>query len=174
MSHGRPVRTARELVRDRFTNAREVFLAGSVLTNRRTPTSDLDIVVLLAGLPAPRRESPVYRGRPAELFIQTEAVWHSLADQDTATRSSPLLAMRADGMLLVDEDGLGAALRNEARERVARGAHRNWPSCWAGTGSASAHGCRGGRPRPNLQCTGRCPNPLHVPSPGRRRPSRRS
>ncbi|MFI9780547.1 hypothetical protein ACIHCV_38735 [Streptomyces sp. NPDC051956] len=36
-----PVLTARELVRDRFPAARAAFLAGSVLTDRRTPTSDL-------------------------------------------------------------------------------------------------------------------------------------
>ncbi|MEW1679049.1 nucleotidyltransferase domain-containing protein, partial [Streptomyces noursei] len=37
-----PVITARELVQDRFPTARAAFLAGSVLTDRRTPTSDLD------------------------------------------------------------------------------------------------------------------------------------
>lgn len=115
------MRTARELVQGRFPDARAVFLAGSVLTDHRTPTSDLDIVVLLAGPPAPSRENLVYRGWPVELFIQTEAVWHSFADQETAKRSSPLLKMCADGMLLVDADGLGAALQDEARERVAAG-----------------------------------------------------
>ncbi|MGW8777214.1 nucleotidyltransferase domain-containing protein [Streptomyces sp. NPDC055796] len=116
-----PVLTARELVRDRFPAARAAFLAGSVLTDRRTPTSDLDIVVLLDGPPAPCRESLVHRGWPVELFVQTEAVWHGFADQETAKRNSPLLAMCADGMLLVDADGLGASLREEARKRWAAG-----------------------------------------------------
>ncbi|MEV5592907.1 nucleotidyltransferase domain-containing protein [Streptomyces sp. NPDC052496] len=48
-----PVLTARELVRNRFPAAQATFLAGSVLTDRWTPTSDLDIVVLLDGPPAP-------------------------------------------------------------------------------------------------------------------------
>ncbi|MFE2586475.1 nucleotidyltransferase domain-containing protein [Streptomyces sp. NPDC059378] len=116
-----PVLTARELVRDRFAAARAAFLAGSVLTDRRTTTSDLDIVVLLDGPPAPFRENLVYRGWPVELFVQTEAAWHGFADQETAKRSSPLLAMCAEGMLLVDTDGLGAALQDEARERLAAG-----------------------------------------------------
>ncbi|MPY32843.1 nucleotidyltransferase domain-containing protein [Streptomyces adustus] len=114
-----PVLTARELVRDRFPAARAAFLAGSVLTDRRTATSDLDIVVLLDGTPC--RENLVYRGWPVELFVQTEATWHGFADEETAKRSSPLLAMCADGMLLVDADGLGAALQDEARERLAAG-----------------------------------------------------
>jgi hypothetical protein len=116
-----PVLTARALLRDRFPAARAAFLAGSVLTDRRTPTSDLDIVVLLDGPPAPSRESLVYRGWPVELFVQTEAAWHGFADQETAKRRSPLLAMCADGMLLVDRDGLGASLQDEARRRCAAG-----------------------------------------------------
>ncbi|MFF8612171.1 nucleotidyltransferase domain-containing protein [Streptomyces sp. NPDC015350] len=116
-----PVLTARELVRDRFPAARAAFLAGSVLTDRRTPTSDLDIVVLLDGPPAPNRENLVYRGWPVELFVQTEAAWHGFADQETERRNSPLLAMCADGMLLVDTDGLGASLQDEARRRWAAG-----------------------------------------------------
>ncbi|WP_327169858.1 nucleotidyltransferase domain-containing protein [Streptomyces subrutilus] len=116
-----PVLTARELVRDRYPNARAAFLAGSVLTDHRTPTSDLDIVVLLDGPPAPSRENLVYQGWPVELFVQTEAVWHGFADRETAQRSSPLLAMCAHGMLLVDTDGLGASLQDEARQRWAAG-----------------------------------------------------
>ncbi|AEN08041.1 MULTISPECIES: nucleotidyltransferase domain-containing protein [unclassified Streptomyces] len=116
-----PVLTAHELVRDRFPAARTAFLAGSVVTDRRTPTSDLDIVVVLDGPPAPYRENLVYHGWPVELFVQTEATWHDFADQETAKRNSPLLAMCSVGILLVDMDGLGASLQAEARRRWAAG-----------------------------------------------------
>jgi len=116
-----PVEIARELVRDRFPEARAAFLAGSVLTGRRTPTSDLDIVVLLTGAPAPCRESLMHQGWPVELFVQTDDDWHSFADRETAARRSPLLTMCAEGVLLVDADGLGAALQAEARQRLAAG-----------------------------------------------------
>ncbi|MFI2202142.1 nucleotidyltransferase domain-containing protein [Streptomyces sp. NPDC020192] len=112
---------ARDLVRTRFPGARAAFLTGSVLTDRRTPTSDLDIVVLLPGPPAPFRESLVHEGWPVELFVQTEADWRGFAERETAERGSPLLAMCANGLLLTDTDGLGAALRTEARERLAAG-----------------------------------------------------
>lgn len=42
--------------------------------------------------------------------MQTEAVWHGFADQQTANRRSPPLAMCADGMLLVYAGGLGPSL----------------------------------------------------------------
>ncbi|WP_328634922.1 nucleotidyltransferase domain-containing protein [Streptomyces sp. NBC_00356] len=115
------VKAAEQLVRSRFPDARAAFLAGSVLTERRTPRSDLDIVVLLSGPPAPFRESLFHEGWPVELFVQTEAVWHRFADQETAKRSSSLLSMCAEGLLLSDADGIGAALRAEARRRWAAG-----------------------------------------------------
>ncbi|MFF4648494.1 nucleotidyltransferase domain-containing protein [Streptomyces sp. NPDC001380] len=116
-----PLETAQEIVRTRFPQARAAFLAGSVLTARRTPASDLDVVVLLAGPPAPFRESLVHRGWPVELFVQTEQDWRAFAERETAARRSPLPAMCAEGVLLVDADGLGAALQAEARERFAAG-----------------------------------------------------
>jgi hypothetical protein len=108
-------------VRDRFPTARTAFLAGSVLTHHRTPHSDLDIIVLMDGPPAPGRRTLVHRGWPTELFLQTEAVWRDFADKETAKRSSPLLSMCAEGVLLFDEDGLGASLQAEARRRWAAG-----------------------------------------------------
>ncbi|MEU9057497.1 nucleotidyltransferase domain-containing protein [Streptomyces sp. NPDC048430] len=115
------VRIAEELVRDRFPAARAAFLAGSVLTYHRTRMSDLDIVVLLTGPPAPFRESLIHDGWPVELFVQTEADWRLFAERETAARRSPLLAMCAEGLLLTDADGLGAALQAESRERLAAG-----------------------------------------------------
>ncbi|MFE4860486.1 nucleotidyltransferase domain-containing protein [Streptomyces sp. NPDC056670] len=115
------VQTASELVNSRFPEARAAFLAGSVLTRRRTATSDLDIVVLLDGPPAPFRESLVHNDWPVELFVQTEADWRSFAERETAARQSPLLAMCAEGLLLTDRDGLGATLQAESRRRLAAG-----------------------------------------------------
>ncbi|MFJ2291061.1 nucleotidyltransferase domain-containing protein [Streptomyces sp. NPDC087894] len=115
------VRIAEALVRSRFPEAQAAFLAGSVMTHRRTPTSDLDIVVLLTGPPAPFRESLVHEGWPVELFVQTEASWLLFAERETAARKSPLLTMCAEGLLLADAEGLGAALQAESRERLAAG-----------------------------------------------------
>ena len=90
-----PVLTARALVRDRFPAARAAFFAGSVLTDRRTPTSDLDIVVLVDDPLAAGRENLTYRGWPVELFVQTKDRWHAFADQETATTPMPSTAYGA-------------------------------------------------------------------------------
>jgi len=64
-----PVADARALVSERFPTALAAFLGGGVLSDRRTPTSDLDIVVIVGVLPAPYRESMTWRNWPAELFV---------------------------------------------------------------------------------------------------------
>ncbi|RAG85140.1 hypothetical protein DN069_13240, partial [Streptacidiphilus pinicola] len=84
-----PVETARELVAERFAEARAAFVAGSVLTAQRTPTSDLDVLVLVGAEHPSYRESLRYAGWPVELFVQSEEVWRRFADAEEARRRSP-------------------------------------------------------------------------------------
>ena len=58
--------TAQRIVSARFPYAAAAFLAGSALTARRTSTSDLDIVIVLKGRPAPFRETIREYGWPVE------------------------------------------------------------------------------------------------------------
>ncbi|MFF2411396.1 nucleotidyltransferase domain-containing protein [Streptomyces sp. NPDC058092] len=83
---------ARAVVEEHHPDARAAFLGGSVVTSRRTAMSDLDIVVLLHGSPAPYRAS------------LRNGEW-----------------MCADGLLLFDTDGVGAHLAAEARKLTAAG-----------------------------------------------------
>jgi hypothetical protein len=52
-----PEADARALVTERFPAARAAFLGAGVLSAHRTPTSDLDIVIVADGPPVPYRES---------------------------------------------------------------------------------------------------------------------
>ncbi|MCZ9342988.1 nucleotidyltransferase domain-containing protein, partial [Streptomyces sp. TRM76130] len=115
------IEAARAVVDGRHPEARAAFLGGSVVTGRRTATSDLDIVVLLHGAPAPYRASLRYAGWPVEMFAHTEATWHAYVEREVRERRSPLLWMCADGLLLSDADGLGARLAARAGELVAAG-----------------------------------------------------
>ncbi|GAA0648600.1 nucleotidyltransferase domain-containing protein [Streptomyces thermocarboxydovorans] len=116
-----PVEAARAVVAGRHPEARAAFLGGSVATRRGTATSDLDIVVLLDGPPAPYRASFLHGGWPVEMFVHTEASWHGYVGRELPRRRSPLLSMCADGVLLVDADGLGARIAAGARQLVAAG-----------------------------------------------------
>ncbi|MFE6696558.1 nucleotidyltransferase domain-containing protein [Streptomyces sp. NPDC057718] len=112
---------ARTLVLERHPDARAAFLGGSVLTSRRTARSDLDVVVLLDGPPAPYRESLRYGDWPVELFVHTEDSWHGFVTPEIAQRNSALLWMCADGALLFDADGTGARMAETAKRLAAEG-----------------------------------------------------
>ncbi|WP_124264426.1 nucleotidyltransferase domain-containing protein [Streptomyces sp. ADI98-10] len=112
---------ARAVVEERHPAARAGFLGGSVVTGRRTAMSDLDIVVLLHGTPAPYRASLRSGEWPVEMFVHTEATWHTYIQREVRKRRSPLLSMCADGILLFDKDGVGTHLAAEARKLTAAG-----------------------------------------------------
>lgn len=115
-----PVEDARALVSERFPAALAAFLGGGVLSSRRTATSDLDIVVVLAGPPAPYRESLRWRGWPTETFVHDRESLAFFFAKDTA-RSRPSLArMCTDGVMLVG-GGVAAEVRDEAQEVLAAG-----------------------------------------------------
>jgi hypothetical protein len=93
----------------------------SVLTSRRTARSDLDVVVLLDGPPAPYRESLRYGDWPVELFVHTEDSWHSFVTPEIVPRKSPLLWMCADRALLLDADGTRAWIAKTAKRLTTAG-----------------------------------------------------
>lgn len=115
------IAAARAVVEEHHCDARAAFLGGSVITGRRTAMSDLDIVVLHHGAPAPYRASFRHADWPVELFVHTEATWYAYVEREVRKRRSPLLWMCAEGLLLFDTDGVGARLAAEARKLTAAG-----------------------------------------------------
>ncbi|MFC3454299.1 nucleotidyltransferase domain-containing protein [Amycolatopsis speibonae] len=116
-----PVRAAHDLVTARFPGARAAILGGSANTVRRTPFSDLDIVVFLDGPPAPYRETTEHEGSPVEWFCHTPVSYEALVERETADRRSPLLHMCGEGVVLLDRDGFGHRTSEEARARLRSG-----------------------------------------------------
>jgi hypothetical protein len=115
-----PVEDARALVSDRFPAALAAFLAPGVLSSRRTATSDLDIVVVLPGPPAPYRESLQWRGWPAETFVHDADSLEFFFAKDTARRRPSLARMCAYGVVLADA-GLADRVRERAHAVLAAG-----------------------------------------------------
>jgi hypothetical protein len=116
-----PVTDAQALILERFPGALAAFLGGGVLSARRTATSDLDIVVLLDGPPAPYRESLRWRGWPVELFVHDPASIEHWFGRDTARRKANLARMIADGVSLTDRDGAAGPITERARSVLAAG-----------------------------------------------------
>jgi hypothetical protein len=110
-----PVADAADLVAEMFPQARWALVTGSVVGARRTPGSDLDIVVLLPdGDPqAPHRDSLRFHGWPVELFVHDEvSLAHYLA-KDLSARRPTLHRMVA----------LGVPVKGKPQEHQAASAH---------------------------------------------------
>jgi predicted nucleotidyltransferase len=115
------VATGRALVAERFPDARAAWLAGSVVSGDATPTSDLDITVLLPGPPAPFRESLEYDGWPVELFVHTRQTVARWIAKDIERRRPTLARLISTGVVLLDDDGVGAALAEGCTSLLAAG-----------------------------------------------------
>ncbi|WP_409491326.1 nucleotidyltransferase domain-containing protein [Amycolatopsis sp. cmx-11-12] len=115
------VGTARDLAAARFPGARAAILGGSTNTARRTAFSDLDILVFLDGPPAPFRETTEYEGLPVEWFCHTDESYEVFTGREIADRRSPLLHMCGEGVVLLDQDGFGHRIGEEARTRLRAG-----------------------------------------------------
>jgi hypothetical protein len=106
-----PVADAADFVDGLFPQARWALVTGSVVGARRTPGSDLDIVVLLPdGDPeAPHRDSQRFRGWPVELFVHDDETLDHYLAKDLPGRRPSLHRMVA----------LGVPVKGEPQERQA-------------------------------------------------------
>ncbi len=123
-----PVTAATAFVGERFADARAAFLGGGVLGPLRTPTSDLDVVVVLdpatdvPGRPrAPYRETFEHEGWITEAFVHDEASLREWWQRDVARRVPSLVRMVAEGVVVLDRDGTAEGLRREAEALLAGG-----------------------------------------------------
>jgi|HubBroStandDraft_6_1064221.scaffolds.fasta_scaffold543023_2 hypothetical protein len=116
-----PIADAGALVAERFPGALAAFLGGGVLSARRTATSDLDVVVVIGGPPAPFRESLRWRGWPVELFVHDQASIGYYFALDAAHRKPTLARMVADGAPVAGRENVQAAITDLARSVLAAG-----------------------------------------------------
>jgi predicted nucleotidyltransferase len=103
------------LLRSRFPNALGGVLAGSTARGEATASSDIDLVVLLPGPPAPMRRTERVDGQLVEFFIHTEDSFHAFVERERVQRRSPLLHMVAHGRIVGERDGRAARVQEAAR-----------------------------------------------------------
>jgi len=123
-----PVSAATAFVASRFADARTAFLGGGVLGPLRTPTSDLDVVVLLDPAaeapdrpPTPYRETFEHEGWIAEAFVHDEVSLRHWWERDAARRVPSLIRMVAGGVVVLDRDGGADTVQREATALMVAG-----------------------------------------------------
>lgn len=112
---------ARQLVKERYPQARAAWLGGSVARGTATATSDLDITVLLPGPPAPLRESLQYDAWPVELFVHTETSLATYCEKDRQRRQPSMMRLVGETIILIDTDGSGARLQESGKAQILAG-----------------------------------------------------
>lgn len=116
-----PVTAATSFVADHFAGARAAFVGGSVLTDDITPTSDLDVVVILEGPPAPYRETFEHAGWIVEAFVHTRDSLDHWWAKDAERRVCSLLRMCAESVVVTDPAGVADEIQAAAAARLAEG-----------------------------------------------------
>lgn len=128
-----PVSAAAAFVAQEFPDARAAFLGAGVLGPLRTPTSDLDVVVLLAsgghgsgghtsGPPRPPyRETFEHAGWIAEAFVHDATTLRQGWQRDVARRVPSLVRMVADSVVLCDPHGVAGTAQRDAAALLAAG-----------------------------------------------------
>jgi hypothetical protein len=116
-----PLPAAKALVASAFPEALAAFLGGTVLSARRTPTSDLDILVVVPGPPAPYRETIRYGDWLVELFVHTEASLRHYFSKDRDRRHPAMPTIAAHGVVVADPAGIADAILAEANALLEAG-----------------------------------------------------
>jgi hypothetical protein len=107
--------------------AHVAILGGGSVAGEITSTSDLDIVIVLAGSPAPKRITTIWESVTVETFLHTHASLNHYWEIDLADGKPSLLRMCADGVVLDGEERSIEAVRAEARRRLDAGPAESTP-----------------------------------------------
>jgi len=108
-------------VAERYPSAVAAILGGSAVRGEGSETSDLDLLVVIDELAAPYRESFVSHGWPVEAFVNNPSSYRFFFEQNIRRRRPSLPQMCAEGVVLVDDMGVGAHIKEEAEALVAAG-----------------------------------------------------
>ena len=111
----RIIRVANAIRSDRYKDAMAVFAAGSIVRGEGTAYSDLDLVVVYAGLPCAYRESFKFDGYPVEAFVHDpETLEYFFVDVDRPSGVPALPHMVLEGIEIPESTAVSRALKQRA------------------------------------------------------------
>lgn len=116
----KPVQGALQFVEKYFPNCQCALLAGSVVRDEATETSDLDIIIFDQSKKQSYRESFIEFGWPIEVFVHNFSSYKQFFLSDYQRAKPSLQRMIAEGFVLKDDVRL-EAIKNEAKQMLAEG-----------------------------------------------------
>ena len=112
---------ARGVLLERYPNADAAIVGGSVVRGEGSPTSDLDLLVVIGGLSAPFRESFTSHEWPVQASVNNLQSWRHLFDTNVRRRRPFVVRLCSEGVVLLDKDGLGTKIKRQAEQTLASG-----------------------------------------------------
>lgn len=107
---------------ERFSGAKVIFLAGSIIRGEGTRFSDLDLVVLYQQVRNAYRESFTYEGYPVEAFIHdSETLNYFFCEVDRPQGTCTLATMVAEGIEILNPSEYSASLKQLAQSVIDMG-----------------------------------------------------
>jgi predicted nucleotidyltransferase len=114
-SLSQPIQVTQEILDRRYSDARVIFLAGSIVRGESTPFSDLDLVVIFDKLPAAYRESFHFQRFPIEAFVHDpETLNYFLYEIDRPSGIPSLAQMILEGVEIPKPNDLSRSLKELA------------------------------------------------------------
>jgi hypothetical protein len=116
------IAAAKEICQKQYSDAKSVFLAGSVVRGEATAFSDLDIVVVYEKLDHAWRESFVYKNWPVEVFAHDlETLKYFFYEVDAKSGMPSLPQMVSEGVLLTIDCEFAQSLKTLANSLLQQG-----------------------------------------------------
>jgi predicted nucleotidyltransferase len=117
-----PEETALHIFKEKFSDCKVMFLAGSVMRGEGTIHSDLDIVVVYEKLEAAWRDSFHYDNWPIEVFVHDPTTLNYFYEKfDKATGIPSLANMVIEGKEIPCKDEFSGSLKSTARTVIENG-----------------------------------------------------
>ena len=117
-----PIKTAHQIQQEKFSDAKVVLLAGSVVRGEHTPYSDLDLVVIYDEVPHAWRESFVYQTWPVEAFVHDRStLQYFFAMVDCKSGIPSLPNMVNEGICIPKESIFSHEVKQLARHYLQQG-----------------------------------------------------
>lgn len=117
-----PLRTIQKLVRERYSNAKAIFWAGSVSQDQGTSASDLDLVIVFDAISNAYREAYIYDGWPIDAFIHdTDTLRYFFEESRAGNGISGLSYMILNGRVITDPSAFSENIKTLAQETLKAG-----------------------------------------------------
>ena len=115
------IETVQKIKKQKYPQAKVIFLAGSVVRREHTPYSDLDLVVVYDDIPNAWRESFLYEAWPVEAFVHDPTTLTYFFETDCKRGFPSIVNMVNEGICVPSSTEFSKSLKQTAKHYLQKG-----------------------------------------------------